>query len=381
MRDLFLLDPDIHFLNHGSFGATPRPVMDAYQGWQMRLERQPVRFIVDELPGHLQAARAALGRYLQVAADDLVYVPNATFGVNVVARSLALQPGDEILASDHEYGACDNAWALVCRQTGAVYKQQPIPLPLTTPEAVVEQFWQGVTARTKVIFLSHITSPTALTLPIAAICARARAAGILTLIDGAHAPGQIDLDLTAVAPDFYTGNCHKWMMAPKGSAFLYARPERQELLQPLVVSWGYGENWGFSFGSRYLDYLQWWGTKDPSAALAVPAALEFMAAHDWAGVRTRCHHLAQQTLRQVSALTGLSPLYAEDFYAQMVAMPLPEWVETAVLKQRLYDQYQIEIPVLQWQEHKLIRLSVQGYNTEADMERLMAALADLIREP
>ncbi|MCB8923129.1 MAG: aminotransferase class V-fold PLP-dependent enzyme [Ardenticatenaceae bacterium] len=210
LKPLFLLDPDVHFLNHGSFGAAPRPVMAAYQAWQMRLERQPVHFLVNELPGLLHAAREALGHYLHAPADDLVYVPNATYGVNVVARSLALQPGDEILTSDHEYGACDNAWALVCRKTGAVYRRQPIPLPAAPPQEMAAQFWQGVTPRTKVIFLSHITSPTALTLPVAEICARARQAGILTLVDGAHAPGQLALDLPALGADFYTGNCHKW---------------------------------------------------------------------------------------------------------------------------------------------------------------------------
>lgn len=380
LRDLFLLDPDVCFLNHGSFGAAPRPVMIAYQEWQNRLERQPVQFIINELPQHLHAAREALGRFLHAPTNDLVYVPNATFGVNIVARSLALQPGDEILASDHEYGACDNVWALVCHKTGAVYKHQPIPLPVTTPQDVVEQFWQGVTPRTKVIFLSHITSPTALTLPIAAICARAREAGILTLIDGAHAPGQIPLDMQAIGADFYTGNCHKWMMAPKGAAFLYTRPERQALLEPLVVSWGYGDNWGFSFGSRYLDYFQWWGTKDPAAALTVPAAIDFMAAQGWEQVRKHCHELVQETMAQVCALTGLPPIYPDDqgFYAQMAAMLLPVTTDTAVLKQRLYDDYQVEIPVSSWQQYKLIRISVQGYNTPADMDRLLAALSALL---
>lgn len=378
LRDLFLLDPDVHFLNHGSFGAAPRPVMAAYQAWQMRLERQPVQFIVTDLPGLLQQAREALGGYLRAPVADLVFVPNATFGVNVVARSLALQPGDEILASDHEYGACENAWALVCRKTGAVYKQQPIPLPATTPEEMVAQFWQGVTPRTRVIFLSHITSPTALTLPVTAVCARAREAGILTLVDGAHAPGQLPLNLPELGADFYTGNCHKWMMAPKGAAFLYTRPERQALLEPLVVSWGYGDNWGFSFGSQYLDYLQWWGTKDPAAALAVPAAIQFMAEHDWERVQARCHTLARETAQRIGALTGRPPLYPDGDYVQLVAMELPVGVDTAVLKQRLYDEYRVEIPLIQWQGRKLIRLSVQGYNTQEDMDALVNALTELL---
>ena len=385
MRDLFLLDPDIHFLNHGSFGAAPRPVMAAYQAWQMRLERQPVQFLINDLPGLLQEAWEALGRYLHAPAADLVYVPNATYGVNVVARSLALQPGDEILTSDHEYGACDNAWSFVCAKTGAVVKRQHIPLPAASPEEVAPeglaaQFWQGVTPRTKVIFLSHIASPTALTLPVADICARARQAGILTLVDGAHAPGQLPLDLPALGADFYTGNCHKWMMSPKGAAFLYTRPEQQALIEPLVVSWGYGDNWGFSFGSQYLDYLQWTGTHDPAAALAVPAAIEFMAEHDWDAVRAHCHTLAQQTAQRIGALTGFPALYAEDGYVQLVAMELDGGVDTAVLKAHLYDNYRVEIPLTQWQGRKFIRLSVQGYNTPEDMDALVAGLAAFLRD-
>ena len=224
-RDEFLLDPDVVFLNHGSFGATPRPVFETYQDWQRRLEWQPVQFLGTDIAAYLAEARRALGRYLNVAADDLVYVPNATFGVNVVARSLRLEPGDEVLATDHEYGACENAWLFMGRERGFRYVRQPIPLPLSSAADVMEQFWAGVTPRTKVIFLSHITSPTAMRLPVEAICERARAAGILTVIDGAHAPGQIPLDLTTVGADFYAGNCHKWLCAPKGAGFLFARPE------------------------------------------------------------------------------------------------------------------------------------------------------------
>ena len=230
----FLLDPTVTFLNHGSFGATPKPVFAAYQDWQRRLERQPVLFLGREIDGLLRQSRQALGEYLDAAADDLVYIPNATHGVNIVARSLALQPGDEILTTDHEYGACDYTWEFVCKKTGATYIHQPIPLPVQSEDEIIEQFWQGVTLRTKVIYLSHITSPTALRLPVEQICQRARQAGIWTLVDGAHAPGQIPLDLKAVGADFYTGNCHKWLLSPKGAAFLYARREAQPLIEPLI---------------------------------------------------------------------------------------------------------------------------------------------------
>lgn len=380
LRTLFLLDPTITFLNHGSFGATPRPVFDAYQAWQRRLEAQPVQFVVGDLPGYFAYARQRLAEYLHAPANDLVYVPNATFGVNVVARSLKLSPGDEILTSDHEYGACDNAWEFACRQHGARYVRQPIPLPVSSAEQVAAQFWQGVTPRTKVIFLSHISSPTAVRLPVEAICARARAAGILTLIDGAHAPGQIELDLPAIGADFYTGNCHKWLMSAKGAGFLYAHPAVQPLVEPLIVSWGYGPNRDFSFGSDFLDYLQWWGTKDPAAALSVPAALDFMEAYGWTAVRQQCQQLATETLARIGQLTGLPSIYAPDsdlFAPQMFAAPLPP-VDAKQLKRRLYDDYQVEVPIVTWNGRVFVRVSIQGYNTHADADALLAALGDLL---
>lgn len=208
LKAQFLLDPEIVFLNHGSFGATPRPVFAAYQQWQRRLERQPVQFIVKELPGHLAAARQTLATYVHAGRDDLVYIPNATFALNVIARSLDLGPGDELLTSDHEYGACANVWHFLSRKRGFTVKQQPLPFPVESNEEVVEQFWLGITDQTKVIFLSHITSSTALRLPVEDICRLARQRGILTIIDGAHAPGQIPLNMKTIGADFYIGNAH-----------------------------------------------------------------------------------------------------------------------------------------------------------------------------
>jgi isopenicillin-N epimerase len=377
LKDLFLLDPTVVFLNHGSFGACPRPVFAAYQEWQRRLERQPVYFMAHELSGYLSEARHKLGAYLNAASDDLVFVPNATFGVNVVARSLSLEPGDEVLTSDHEYGACDRAWRFVCRKRGVRYVRQPIPLPVSDPAGIVEQFWQGVTPRTRIIFLSHITSATALSFPIEAICARARESGILTVIDGAHAPGQIPLDLMAVGPDFYTGNAHKWMMSPKGAAFLYARREAQPLLEPLVVSWGWeSETPG---NSTFIDHHQWLGTNDPSAYLAVPAAIDFQARHDWPQVRQQCHELACATLARLSELTGLAPVYpaTTDFFQQMFVAPLPP-SDLPRLKHSLYEEYRVEAPLITWNGYQFIRLSVQGYNTPADMDVLLSALRALL---
>jgi len=380
LKELFLLDPKVIFLNHGSFGATPKPVFTAYQEWQLRLEHQPVLFLGRELDGLLKESRQVLGEYLNADVDDVVYIPNATYGVNIVARSLALQPEDEVLTTDHEYGACDYTWEFVCKKTGANYIHQPIPLPVRSEEEIVEQIWQGVTPRTKVIYLSHITSPTALRLPVERICQRARQAGILTLVDGAHAPGQIPLDMEAVGADFYTGNCHKWLLSPKGAAFLYARREVQPLVEPLVVSWGYHATTETTCGSQFIDYLQWTGTKDPAAALSVPTAILFMRDHNWDEVRRECHALMRQAVERICALTDLPPLYPldSDFYSQMAIAPLPLSADLTSLKARLYDEYQVEVPLIQWQDRKFVRISIQGYNTPSDVDALLEALGELL---
>jgi isopenicillin-N epimerase len=378
LKSLFLLDPEIIFLNHGSFGACPRPVFQAYQEWQLKLERQPVKFLGRELVEHERQARQALGKYLNASADDLVYVPNATHGVNIVARSLELKPGDEILATDHEYGACNNTWDFICKKSGARYVRQPLDLPLGSEGEIVEQLWQGVTPRTRMIFASHLTSPTALILPVQAICQRARQEGILTLIDGAHAPGQINVDLQAIGADFYTGNCHKWMLSPKGAAFLYARPETQSLIEPLVVSWGYSADPNITSGSRYIDLLQWTGTKDPAAELSAPCAIQFMEAHNWSEVSAGCHALAIEARRQLNTEIGLETLCSENAFHQMFSVRLPPQTDLTNLKAKLYDEFHIEVPVLQWNGLKLIRVSIQAYNSRSDSDALLQALQILL---
>jgi len=376
LRDEFLLDPDVTYLNHGSFGATPRAVFQVYQAWQLRLERQPVRFFDKELTPVLKQARDALGSYLHTDGDDLVYIPNTTFGVNIVARSLKLQPGDEILASDHEYGACNNAWHYVAERRSVTYNNQPISLPVTTSEEIVEQLWAGVNDRTRVIYLSHITSPTALTMPVAAICRRARAAGILTVIDGAHAPGQIDVDLSIIDPDFYFGNCHKWLMSPKGAAFLYTRPDKQHLIEPLVVGWGWGPERSMNFGSDFLNNTQFLGTNDLSAYLSVPAAIDFQRRHDWPAQRRRCHALAAQAHDRIIDLTGLPSIYPANpgFYQQMVSIPLPPVDDPKAFRRNLYNRFRIEVPFPQWRGQRFARVSIQAYNEQADVDALVESL-------
>jgi isopenicillin-N epimerase len=290
-----------------------------------------------------------------------------------------LEPGDEVLATDHEYGAADRTWRFLCRQRGVKYINQPIPLPLTSDEEMIDHLWQGVTPRTKVLFISHITSPTALIFPLEKICQRAREAGILTLIDGAHAPGHIPLHLDALGADFYAGNCHKWLCAPKGAGFLYARPERQELLHPLVVSWGWeSREPGIS---PFQDYFGWTGTADPASFLSVPSAIAFQREHNWDSVRQACHELASSARRRIAELVGSEQICPDSpaWWGQMCAIPLPAG-DAPELHRRLREEWKIEIPVTSWNNHRLIRISLQGYNSPTDVERLLAALEVIFAE-
>ena len=366
LKALFLLDPDVVFLNHGSFGACPRPVFEEYQRLQRELEGQPVEFLGRRARPLQAEARRALADYLHVAADEVVYFPNPSTAINMVARSLELRPGDEVLTTDHEYGALDRTWTLLCKKAGARYVRHPMPLPMTSHVAFVDRLWAAVTTRTRVVFLSHITSPTALTFPTAEICRRARAAGILSIVDGAHAPGQIDLDLTVIGADVYAGACHKWLCAPKGSAFLYARRELQPRLEPLVVSWGWGNETipprpGMG-ETPFISSHEWQGTRDLAAFLATPAAIRFQAEHDWPAVRRACRALAAETRRRIDALTGLDPLCPDspEWFTQLVAARLPAELDTDRVKARLWDEFRVEVPLMRWNDLKLIRVSFQG---------------------
>jgi isopenicillin-N epimerase len=340
-----------------------------------------VRFIGREIGEHLLNARQILGDTINAKAADLVFVPNATTAVNIVARSLILGPGDEVLTTNHEYGACNHVWQFLAQKHGFRFIHQSLELPLTTTDALVEQFWQAVTPRTRVIYMSHITSPTAVRLPVEVICARARADGILTIIDGAHALGQIPLDLEAIGADFYTSNAHKWLCAPKGSAFLHARPAAQYLVEPLVVGWGWGEDREFTFGSDYIDFLQWTGTGDYSAYLSVPAAIRFQADHNWPAVRADGHALVSDAIKRLEILTGLEGIYPTHdttFFEQMAIAALPFIGDLKAFQARLYHEFRVEIPLIQWEERHFVRVSVQGYNTEADIDKLISAMADLL---
>jgi isopenicillin-N epimerase len=375
LRDLFLLDPDIHFLNHGSYGAVPRPVFDEYVRLLTLVERQPVAFFGRRADALLADARATLAAYVNAQADDLLFVPNATTGLNMVIRGLPLAAGDEILATGHEYGALINTWQYVGQRLGTRYVARPVATPAQDVPSLVDAFWRGVTERTKVIFLSHITSPTALILPVAEVARRARQAGIMTIVDGAHVPGHLPLDLEALGVDVYAGNCHKWLSAPRGSAFLWVRPDHQHLVAPMTVSHGWTAE------TTYQQRHTWQGTRDLCAFLSVPAAIEFQRAHDWPAVRKRCHQLVLQARQRTADLTGVAPLSppTTTWLGQMVALPLPA-CDTTSLHRRLYDEYKVEAPAFDWHGRSILRLSFQGYNDQRDLDAALAGLTRVLPE-
>lgn len=373
MRDKFLLDPNIIFLNHGFAGACPRFVLDAHRGWQERLEKNPPRFIRTELPHQLELTRQTLANYLHVPSRNLLFVPNVTFGMNLVAHSLNLAPNDEILTTNHEFPVCNHIWEAVSKKRGASLKKYTIPFPLTKGDETIAELWKSVTNRTKVVFVSHITYATALLLPIEILCQKAQERGVVTVIDGAHGPGLVSLDISSIKADFYVGACHKWLCAPKGSAFLYASDRGMELLEPLVIGWGQDSRKKHSLPRQYEEL----GTMDPSAYLATRAAIEFQEINDWSMERQRCRDLTQHTFRQLASVEGIAPHRTKPNRAlQMGVIQLSKEISSRA-QHYLYDIYRIEVPIIKWNGMDLLRLSVQAYNTEEDLDLFVSAFRDL----
>src|SRR3954454_1646233 len=364
MRELFQLDPEVVFLSHGTFGFCPRPVFEIYQGWQSELEREPIDFIIRRLPALLAAARAELAAYVGAQPDDLTFTQNAGTGVNMAARSLDLQPGDEVLATGLEYGACDYAWESICAHAGARYVRAEMPFPV---EDVVERLFARRTERTRVVYASHITSATGLVLPIEEIVARGRAEGLITIVDGAHAPAHAPIDLATLGADFYAGNCHKWLCAPKGAGFLHVQPEHQERVDGPIISWGHGEP------ATFISRTEEQGTRDPAAYLTVPAAIAFQREHDWDAVRARCVELCREARRELCALFDTEPIAPESMVRQMASVQFPDGVDGAELVRNLWENERIEIPAMRPQQD-LLRISVAAYTTREDVDRLLDAL-------
>jgi len=380
LREQFLLNPDITFLNFGSFGATPKPIFDAYQKWQMVLEAEPVQFIAFDGVHYLADTRAALAKFIGCPdKDDIIMVTNPSFAVNLIAKNFPLQAGDEILATDIEYGACDRTWEFYCQKNKAIYRKQKINLPITTKEKFIEDFFEGVRPSTKAIFISHITSATGLIFPVKEICAIAKSKGLVTIVDGAHAPAHIDLNINELQADFYTGACHKWMMAAKGCSFLYAHKSVQKMCDPLIVSWGYK---AFKpSASTFLDYHQMIGTRDFSAFLTVAASIEFMQKNNWTAVSKHCREIVLDNAPRFYTLLGTQPIspLTNEWIGQMISIPI-KTTEPELLQRKLYTDYKIEIPIMRQDNDVYMRYSINAFNSVKDLDILYKALEAIQEE-
>ncbi|MGB5622893.1 MAG: aminotransferase class V-fold PLP-dependent enzyme [Gammaproteobacteria bacterium] len=388
MDDRWALDPELVFLNHGSFGACPRVVLAEQDRIRLRMERQPVQFFVRDLEGLLDAARAELAAFLDAPSTDIAWVPNATSGVNAVLRSLSLAPGDELLTTDHEYNACRNALEYVAGRAGARVVVAQLPFPLADADQAVDAILERASARTRLALIDHVTSQTGLVLPIGRIVAALAAQGIDTLVDGAHAPGMLELKLADIDAAYYTGNCHKWLCAPKGAGFLYVRPDRQAEIRPVAIS--HGANSPRQDRSRFLQEFDWVGTDDPSPMLCVPAALRFMGSllpGGWPALRAHNRALILDGRRELAAALGLDLPSPDTMIGSLAALPLPdgsmEPPKSAMYADPLQDElrrrWRIEVPVIPWPKvpHRLIRISAQIYNHPAQYRLLADALRDL----
>ena len=390
-RNFWALDPAVIYLNHGSFGSCPRPVLKFQQALQERLERQPMRFLVDEVEDLWDDARRTLAKFVGADADGLVFVPNATTGVNTVLRSLSFKRGDELLITDHGYGSCRSALEFVAAKNGARVVVAKIPLPLASPRQVVDAVLNRVTRRTRLALLDHVTSSTGLVLPVAEIIRELNARGIESLVDGAHAPGMVPLNLRQLGATYYTGNCHKWLCAPKASALLHVRKDRRTAIRPLVISHGAGSS--RKDRSRYLLEFSWTGTGDFSACLSAPESIRVIGAllpGGWPAVMRRNRALALAARRLLCDALEIPSPCPDEMIGSLAAMPLPDMAAADVariangldpLRGRLLREHGIEVPVFPWPAppRRLLRVSAQLYNSLPQYERLAEVLKKILR--
>jgi isopenicillin-N epimerase len=385
------LDPEITYLNHGSFGACPRVILARQVELQTQMEREPVAFFIREFEPMLDAARESLGAFLGADGADLAFITNATEGVNTVLRSLTFERGDQLLTTDHVYNACRNAMNFVAEQFGAEVVIAPIPFPIADASEVVESVLGRVTERTKLVLLDHITSPTGLILPIEAILPTLRERGIDTLVDGAHAPGMVELDIRALGATYYTGNCHKWLCAPKGAAFLYVQRDRQPQIRPLSIS--HGANSQRTDRSRFLLEFDWPGTDDPSGWLCVPEAIRFLGdlyPGGWPELRRQNRQKALAGREILCTALGIDAPAPESMIGTLAAVPIPDGAGKGnanpmgidPLQDRLFHDHRIEVPIMPWPTppSRLLRISGQAYNSVAQYEALARALIPLIHQ-
>jgi isopenicillin-N epimerase len=378
MKSQFLLDDSITFLSHGSFGACPKPIFDEYQRFQLELENDPTNFIQKKSPIYLKEAKQKLANFIGCDAEDFFFTPNPTFAVNTIMRSLKLQPDDEILTTNHEYGAMDRTWNFYCKQSGTKLIRQTISMPIVSKEQIINEFWKGYSSKTKVVFINHISSSTALIFPVKEICDKAKELGLITIVDGAHVPAHIDLNIADLNPDYYTGTLHKWMLAPKGSSFLYVKKELQNDLDPLVVSWGYESL--FPSESRFLDYHEMQGTRDISAFLCTTKVIEFLESNNWKEKSVTCKKIVFDNYQLFCDLLNTKPIcpISDEFLGQMASIPV-KTNKPIELKELLYSKYKIQIPVMPLNDKVYIRYSINVYNSQDDLDVLYDALEDILK--
>lgn len=369
------LRPDTIYLNHGSFGPPPRVVREAQQQWRAWLDEQPMDFLVRQYEPAYFTACERLATFIGTTSDNLVFAENATAAMNHVAKSFRLAPGDEVLLTDHEYGAVVRIWQRACAEAGATVKTVDLPLPLTTAAGVVQNIVAALAPQTKLVVVSHITSPTAVILPVAQICAALRERGVATVIDGPHAIAQLPVALDGLDCDYYCASLHKWLCAPFGSGFLYVHPRRQATAQPAQLSWGriYVED-----RHTWRDEFVWSGTRDASNWLAVPAAIDFLEAYGLERFRAETHTLAQYARQRLVELTGLEPIVPDDaaWYGSMAHVPLPPG-DARSLQRALWERHRIEVPIVAWKERRYIRVSCHLYNTREQVDTLLRVLPEV----
>ena len=387
ISDAWDIPDGVTYLNHGSFGPAPRPVRESQQRWTAELQRQPMEFFVRRLEGLLDETGAALGRLVGADPRDLVLVDNATAGMNIVARSIELEAGDQVLLTDHEYGAVRRLWQKTCQAAGAelVVRRRPWPLlEEDSAERLVEHLAASITDRTRLLVASHVTSATATTLPIELICQAASRHGVPVCVDGPHAVAMLSLDLEQLGCDYYTASCHKWLSAPFGSGFLWVRRRHQHRIRPAITSWG-GSVSGRD--SSWKDEFTWGGTRDPACWLAIPEAIAFLEDYGIQRFRDQSHDLVNQARRRVLELTGLEAPTPESqrWYGPMTIVPLPNdpAAETGhghidPLQKTLQQEFGIETPVTTMHEHRYIRISCHLYNTVADIDHLVNSLSECL---
>ncbi|MCI0672393.1 MAG: aminotransferase class V-fold PLP-dependent enzyme [Myxococcaceae bacterium] len=385
-RHHWLLETETTFLNHGSFGACPVPVLEAQTRLRERMERQPLRFLARELEALLDEARAVLADFVGARPEGLAFVPNASTGVNTFLRAFPLQPGDEVVTTTHEYNASRNALEVVAAAAGARVVVAEVPWPTPGPEAVLEAVLAKVTPRTRLCLVDHITSQTGLVFPVERLVAELRSRGVETLVDGAHGPGQVPLALERLGAAAYTGNCHKWVCAPKGAAFLHVREDWQARVRPLVVS--HGHNSPREDRSRFRLEFDWMGTGDPTSFLCVPEALRFVGGllpGGWPAVMEHNRTLALRARRRLAERLGTPLPCPDSMVGSMAAVLLPDtagepgWhspLDVDWVQEALDRRFKVEIPVVPFPAppRKHVRLSAQLYNSLRDYERLGDAL-------